>query len=191
MYKQLRVFGGNDSEGGLFDHPWGISLSFKRGLAFVCDWHRVQAFKLDGEFVRVVCEYGKNGSKGQPTSVLVDDSHDEIFITDAASAQIQVFELNKMTLVRSFGSTANLFTPFGMCMDGQGMLYVSNFHGGVAVFTREGTFSRNFGSQGTTAGQATYTALHRSLPSSLPFLTVRGSCSLLVCIRLKSPRMTS
>lgn len=146
-------FGGDP---GGFYQPRGIAVD--RGVVYVSDlYSRVQAFSLEGDFLRQVGSPGEGeGQLLYPTGLAVAEGL--LFVADGRNQRVLVFD--------SLGEPRGSFriengpenqqaSPRGIATDVAGNLYVCAASARIDVFTTAGAFLRSFGVAGTGPGMLT------------------------------------
>jgi hypothetical protein len=86
------------------------------------------------------------------------DTNGQVFFTDVGADQVVACRWRDGHVTRVFGETGALTgqfsRPFGIAVDGQGLLYVTDqCNSRVQVFQRNGTFVRQIGGAGANNGQ--------------------------------------
>lgn len=147
--------GESGSKEGYFSGPTDMVIS-KEGVIYVADRgnNRVQAFKTDGVFLKVVVK-NKEFSPVQAPLALALDNDGLLYVLD-----------DEKRIVAAFNPDGNLATSFGREGDGKGLfrrpvslavtateIYVLDAEKGrVSVFNKKGDFLREFGSKGESGG---------------------------------------
>ncbi len=98
-----------------------------RGNVYIADYHCIQVFTGDGQFLR---KFGKEGSGdgelSYPVSVTID-SDDMVFVTECGNHRVSVFT-SRGQFVRTFGAEGTepgqFKYPHGITVDRHGLLYV-------------------------------------------------------------------
>lgn len=170
-------FGINERPGrgkaqGQFDSPRGAAVA-RDGSIYVVDMmnSRVQQFAPDGSFVRTFGTLGhgdgqlwRESNRG-PTGIAVGPDG-AVYVADTWNYRIVKFTADG-TFVKAWGTYANivsvppvgdrkdgLFGPRGLAFAPNGDLFVTDTgNGRVVVYNQDGTFLREFGTKGVTAGQ--------------------------------------
>ncbi len=148
----LALWGGQGSEAGQFNEPWGIALD-DEGKLYVADtWnHRVQTFDPQGNFLRAWGSYGETGVGGEgalffgPRDVAIGPDR-RIYVADTGNKRIQVFD-EEGTFLFDFGGGGNgegeLNEPVGLAFDDDGTLWVADsWNLRIQQFDAEGQFVR-------------------------------------------------
>jgi sugar lactone lactonase YvrE len=177
--KFLKEWGESGTGNGQFNFPGGLAAA-PNGRLYVADQtnRRVQVFDAEGKFLTKWGEYGVRPGQfggnvipkrrdGGPQFVALD-SEGHVYTTEAAVGRIQKFTDDGMFLLTwgdnedkpgSFGGVFNGQTgriekgPVGICVDGHDRVWVSAVSGRIQQFTKDGTYLRGFGEQGTKPGQ--------------------------------------
>ncbi len=146
-----------DIEGGKFYNPTEVAIG-PDSLVYVTDRynHQVQAFDLDGNFIRKWGSYGTQaGFFNEPIAIFVD-ANGLVYVCDYNN-RIQVFN-NTGKLIRAIGEygtgPGKLNRPHGITVDLNGDIYVCEYGSSrISVFQSDGTFLRTWGTYGTADGQ--------------------------------------
>ena len=111
------AFGSKGSDPGQLDHPYGIAID-SRDTIYVCDSYnsRIQKFLPDGQSFAVF-------KKGLEPYYMAISAHNVVYVTDATTKQVLVFDSNGGYL-GSAGSTG--IEPIRVAVGSTGTLYVSN-----------------------------------------------------------------
>jgi sugar lactone lactonase YvrE len=96
------------------------------------------------------------GKLRQPTGIAFHSKKQLLYVTDTASHQIVVFDLNGLERFRigGRGETPGFFNyPTDLCIDSGGDLYVTDaLNARIQVFSNDGKFLRMFGTAGDSPG---------------------------------------
>ena len=126
----INMFGSEVSDSGKFNHPWDIAFD-TTGHCYVTDSGngRVQVFTEDGQYLRQFGKKGKgNGKIVLCSSIAID--YDIVYIADGGNDCISVFTCdgNFLTSFGTRGSGPGQFNwPQGIAVDGNGLVYVSDY----------------------------------------------------------------
>lgn len=123
-----------------FNFPTGIAVDQNSGNVVVVDTQnfRVQIFDKDGNFIHTFGNIGdKPGTFSRPKGVAID-SEGNIYVSDVAFDNIQIFDKTGQYLLLYFGSAGfdpgEFQIPTGLYIDENDALYVvENFSGKVQV----------------------------------------------------------
>ena len=145
-----------------FQVPIGVRIHPQTGHIYVTEQegHRVQI--LDKDLNSHFVGKGKGKEKGEfnnPKDVAFH-SNGDVYVVDNENHRIQVFTADKK-FKNQFGNRENtggkrdgeLYYPTAICIDDNNIVYVTDLHHCVSVFTDEGTFLTSFGSEGNEPGQ--------------------------------------
>ncbi len=157
-------FGKFGNKPGQFNAPQGISVNSK-GMIFVADTlnNRVQIFNQDGIYLNELNQdesVAKDSSSQCPTlnapKVLTVDSKDRLYVVDADTTEVKVYDENGncLNLIGGNGKGAGQFTKIvDITIDQNDNLYVADAADGrVQIFDPAGKFLLSFGSLGTGGG---------------------------------------
>ena len=125
-----------------FDKPWGVAVDHN-GKIFVTDFfnHRIQVLNADFTFSHC---FGSNGAQpgefSGPTDITVD-SNNIVYVADLGNDRVQKFtpEGKVLGVINSKVDKENPQGPWGVCVDGNGMLYTTN-RNTVSMFSSDGNF---------------------------------------------------
>ncbi len=171
----LALWGGQGSESGQFQEPWGIALDGEGHLYVADTWnHRIQVFDGQGGFLRQWGEEGEaaRGTGGGlffgPRDVAVA-ADGRVYVADTGNKRVQVFDPDG-TFLFDFGGGGQapglLNEPVGLLFDAQGDLWIADsWNRRVQRFDAEGRFI-------TTWPVVTWNPLD---PLDKPFLAVDGA----------------
>ena len=128
--RYLGAFGEQGAQEGQFNKPAGIALS-NDGTLYVADAgnHRVQAFNLDGGFLRAYGRFGRDaGEMDQPVDVAVQrQARTLLYIAERGNARVQALDMRDeryWTLIQDDGIGS--FEPSGVAVGRSGDLYIAN-----------------------------------------------------------------
>ncbi len=128
--RYLGAFGGQGAQEGQFNKPAGIAFS-SGGTLYVADAgnHRVQAFDLNGAFLRAYGRFGRDaGEMDQPVDVAVRrQARTLLYIAERGNARVQALDMRDeryWTLIQDDGSGS--FEPSGVAVARAGDLYIAN-----------------------------------------------------------------
>jgi DNA-binding beta-propeller fold protein YncE len=137
--------------------PMGLAMDDTDRL-FVSDseQHVIFCFKADG---------GLEGTFGadklfKPIGIALDRDNRYLYVADAGSNRIAVFDADNFKLLRSFGGKSDATMapgtfdrPTNVAVDDDGNVYITDtFNDRVQVFDADGQFVRMWGKTGNTAG---------------------------------------
>jgi sugar lactone lactonase YvrE len=125
---------------GTFNFPTSIAVDQNSGNVVVVDTQnfRIQIFDQEGNFLHTFGNVGdKPGTFSRPKGVAID-SESNIYVSDAAFDNIQIFDKTGTQLMLYFGSAGydpgQFQIPTGLFIDGNDRIYVvENFSGKVQV----------------------------------------------------------
>jgi len=136
--------GSEGSANGEFQSPYG--LVFQSGLLFVCDYnnHRIQVLKNEKFSYCFGCHGKEPGNFDRPADLTLNNSEDQLFITDCGNDRVQVFT-PKGQFLKVFGNYTGvpfcLQEPAGIFYTSDGHLLISsNGTHCVLVFREDGEF---------------------------------------------------
>ena len=154
QFKPVLCFGKPGSSVGMFDRPWGVTVSHMDEIA-VTDLgnHRVQIFDSGGNYLG---SFGRHGlSQGEfkhPRGVCFDNNRN-IFIADSGNHRIQIFsgEGKYMGMFGEKGSLdSQLSNPWGLSLDANGNIIVADSGDKlIKIFSTDGKFVRKIGGPGS------------------------------------------
>ncbi len=128
-----------------FNRPTGVALS-SSGEIYVSDGYgnaRVHKFAPDGTFL---LSWGGPGyAPGQfrlPHNIRVD-KQDRVWVPDRENSRIQIFDAQGKFL----DQWENVFRPTDVCMDDEGIVYVSELCLQVSIFTTDGKLLACWGNE--------------------------------------------
>jgi len=137
-----------------FNRPTGVALS-SSGEIYVADGYgnaRVHKFTPDGNFLFSWGEPGYATSQFRLPHNIWVDKQDRMWIPDRENSRIQIFNARGEFL----SQWEDLFRPTDLCIDDEGIVYVSELCLQVSIFTLEGKLLARWGTEGQ---QNTETAL--------------------------------
>jgi len=139
---------------GMFK-PVGIGFDSK-GRYFVADTQRDDVLVVNNQG-QTVGELEPEVPFEQPSGLVIDESHNKLYITDTHNHHINVFELDTLKFIKAIGrrgSEEGEFNfPSHIAVDEKGKLYVvDTMNGRVQIFDHEGRFLRAFGQFGDAPG---------------------------------------
>jgi len=157
--KAIAKFGSQGSGPGQFYYPRGITFRpFGDGEILVSDsWnHRVQAFRLNGEFLWSLGEFRDKGlSPGKGKTVgfyepwgITCRRDGSFYVVDSSNHRVLRFAADKKE-VGEFGGMGKgegkLFYPRGICLDEENRLWIADWgNGRIQCFTSDGDFLHQF-----------------------------------------------
>ena len=160
--EQLGYWAPGGSAPGQFNCPNDMDVD-EAGTVYVTDAsnYRIQTFTSEGQFVSEWGDYGTGAGEFtgtmSPTSLVVDDSEDVVYVADPGGYRIQKFTLDGQFLDQwgSYGTGPGQFDyPKYLEMDSTGAVYVTDkFLNRVQKFTSDGDFILSWGTYGTGPGQ--------------------------------------
>jgi sugar lactone lactonase YvrE len=128
----ITIAGGNGKGDGLnqLSGPCGLYVNDNDQSIYIADWrnHRIVEWKYDAKNGQVVA--GGNGEGNQmnqldyPTDVIVDEKNDSLIICDQGNSRVVRWPRRNGTNGRTIISDIGCF---GLTMDNNGNLYVSDF----------------------------------------------------------------
>lgn len=130
----LSSFGTPGAAPGQFNRPMGAAVDAS-GNVYVVDKdnNRVQKFNAKGEYLSSFGSAGSgNGQFKEPRSIAVDPTTGNLFVTDYGNGRVQQFSSSGAYLA-TLGS-GTLILPYGVAVDSQGRLWVSDLTNKVIVF---------------------------------------------------------
>lgn len=141
--------------------PVGVAID-KQDRLFVSDsfFHQITAFDPEGKVLGVF------GSKElqRPGGIAVDSARKLLYVTDAKTHRVAIFETDHFTFVRYFGKPSTegeaeegtFASPTNVAVDAAGSVYVTDgWNCRVQVFDASGKFLRAFGQHGVSPGSFT------------------------------------
>ena len=156
----VNSIGGPNAGGGnsQFQNPYGITVSSTQILVAEFANSRMQAFDLDGNFIRTFGGLGgDNGKFKQPHSTTTNSTH--ILVADTENNRIQVFDLDG-NFVSKFGVAGDgdgyFNNPRGITTNSTHILVADTFNSRIQVFDLDGNFVSKFGRVGFIEGQLRY-----------------------------------
>jgi sugar lactone lactonase YvrE len=130
------------------DTPLRVAVG-KWGEYFVTDKGRVIVLAPDGAFVREI------GGLNRPTALAVSDEG-EVFVGEVGTGGIRVFD-REGAFLREAAPPGAFEFPSDMCLDGQGLLYVTDGRAHcVKVYSVDGGEAFSFGSPGVADGEFSF-----------------------------------
>jgi len=141
-----------------FNRPTGVAVA-PSGEIYVSDGYgnaRVHKFSPEG---KLLLSWGEPGyAPGQfrlPHNIWVD--HEErVWIADRENSRIQIFN-SRGEFLTQWG---DVFRPTDLCMDGDGVVYVSELCLRVSIFSPEGELLARWGTQELEINRALFLAPH-------------------------------
>ena len=149
-FKPVLSFGKKGSSPGMFNLPWGVTVSDTDEIAVTDQGnHRVQIFDSGGNYLR---SFGLNGcNQGEfrfPHGICFDNNRN-IFVADSGNHRIQIFngEGKYMGMFGGKGSLdSQLSTPWGLSLDANGNIIVADSGNKlIKIFSTDGKFVRKIG----------------------------------------------
>ena len=147
-------FGAPGTDDGQFQHPVSILVDEAAGEILVLDFGpvagRIQVFGLDGAFKRSFETKGAGGMALKRPMGLVMDEHGRLYVSDAYSSQLAVYDGTGAYLGGLSAEDAPLRNPLGMAYAARrGRLYVASINN--ARVTAFDIFNRSPGPGGPPA----------------------------------------
>jgi len=141
-----------------FNRPTGVALS-SSGEIYVSDGYgnaRVHKFAPDG---KLLLSWGEPGyAPGQfrlPHNIWVD-KRDRVWIPDRENSRIQIFNSQGEFL----SQWEDVIRPTDICMDGEGIVYISELCLRVSIFTSDGKLLSRLGTEELEVDKALFLAPH-------------------------------
>ena len=129
-----KLFGSHGSDKGQFNEPRGIAFDSKQNV-YIGEhyWNtRIQVFTREGEHLRWLGDTKLNC----PYDVCIDPN-DIVYVCERHNHRICIFD-SSGTLLHSFGtqgkSPGQFDSPYGITIDKNGLLYVSDCNGRMQIF---------------------------------------------------------
>jgi len=165
LSQHIKTIGEHGSGNGQFDNARDITFD-SEGHMYVVDMvnHRVQIFTASGAYLGQFGGQGTgNGQFNYPVDMATDGSGFQ-YITDSGNGRVQVgrydFNLQTWVAVRTFGSTGSgvmqFQNPYGVALDADGKIYVSDGENRVKVFSKTANEITGFADFGKTYGDADF-----------------------------------
>lgn len=152
VFTEKGRFGGRGSEPGKLSNPQAIAISKEKDV-YVVDTgnHRIQLFKLSGEFIRSIGGFGfKDDQFDSPRDIWLDSIID-IYVADYNNRRVQRYDRN-MNFLNSFYSNEAedadfQFAEVASCVvSSQNDLFILDHDEyKIVKFKRDGTAERSFG----------------------------------------------
>ncbi len=161
QYSFKSKFGTKGNGNGQLSYPYGIAIEPSTGNIYIADTsnHRIQAFKRDGTFVRVIGSSGSGDVQFSSPSGLTFDKNGNLVVADTGNHRIQVIDVLTGQLKFKFGSEGNANGQFSYpnhvttTHDGQIIVSDSSNHR-LQYFSSTGVWLKTFApGQGTGVGQ--------------------------------------
>ena len=156
-------FGKNGNKPGQFNSPQGIAVNGK-GMIYVADTlnNRIQVFNQDGIYLSMIGQEEPDADdktvdecqKLNLPKVLAIDTKDRLYVVDADTTQVKVFDENGACLETITRSGSGEFKKIvDIAVDQNDNLYVADAADGhIEIFDPTGKFLLSFGSLGTGRG---------------------------------------
>ena len=139
---------------GKIQSPGGVIIINHQ--LFVCDRdnHRIAVFSTELELIRSFGTKGSGDGQLRCPEFIIKDGEGQLWITDLNNHRLCVFTADgkyQRSVVKP-ADKGTLNQPFGIACDSD-YVYVSEYHGGVSVFTVAGDFVCSFGGRGRGEGE--------------------------------------
>lgn len=151
-------FGGEGSDNGKFDMPFGITKDLN-GTLYVIDSQntRVQVFDSNGSFLTKWGSSGSNPGQFHLPSEIAIDSSGNVYISDSGNDRIQKFNRTG-TFISEWGTAGTgdgqFNGPIGIALDLEDNIYVADAENNrIQKFNETGGFMTSWGAAGTGEGQ--------------------------------------
>ena len=145
--KLKKTFGTQGSGNGQFCCPLGVCEY--EGIVFVCEYSgRIQKMTKEGQFLSTFGSRGSlNGQLSQPWGCAIDKLNGKVYIADAGSNRVQVFNPNG-TFSHIIGGGGSTPKPRAVALDPDGNVHVATYSASVMkVFSMDGHFIREYGNR--------------------------------------------
>ena len=148
--KPVSCFGSIGSAVGMFNHPWGVAVSYKDEIAVADSFNRrVQLFDSSGVFRRCFSRMGTNQGEFRYPRGICFDNNGNIYVADLGNNRIQIFSCEGRYIgkIGEKGSRDNqLSNPLGLSLDANGNIIVADSGNKlIKIFTTDGQFVRKIG----------------------------------------------
>lgn len=141
-----------------FNRPTGVAVA-DSGNIYVADGYgnaRVHKFTADGKLLLSWGEPGyAPGHFRLPHNIAVDKK-ERVWITDRENSRIQIFDSNGKFL----DQWENVFRPTDVCLNGEGVVFVSELCLRLSIFSPEGELLARWGTQENKIDKALFVAPH-------------------------------
>jgi DNA-binding beta-propeller fold protein YncE len=141
-----------------FNRPTGIAVT-RAGEMYVVDGYgnaRVHRFTGGGELVSSWGEPGPGPSQFRLPHNVAVDVQDRVWVVDRENHRIQIFGADG-TFLRQW---TDLFRPTDLCIDEDGIVYVSELCRRISVFNLEGQLLARFGNESRPPDDPLFIAPH-------------------------------
>ena len=151
---------------GNFDNPRHVEVDKALKYVYIADSknNRIQQFDVNGNFIRVIGEFGKKSGQFDLPTTIEMDSRGNFFVNERGNERIQKFDSNWNPILMwgSKGSKNNQFCHIEhLALDKHDNVYVTDpqsdpgcsMQPRVLKFDSEGNFITKFGSYGNKSGQ--------------------------------------
>ncbi|MGA1823207.1 MAG: fibronectin type III domain-containing protein [bacterium] len=153
--KVLMSFGSSGHKEGYLSKPIDMVIS-EDGIIYVADRgnHRIQAFNVDGMFLKVITKKKKASVVENPLALALD-SKGVLYALDDKECMVSLVS-PEGTLIKSFGGKGEgrdeFHEPVSITVTDNEIFVLDNHKNNVKVFNRDGEFLRLFGSYGKGRG---------------------------------------
>jgi len=159
--KGIDVFDGLASikqSGPPFNLPTGVALS-SSGEIYVSDGYgnaRVHKFSPDGNLLLSWGTPGCGPGQFRLPHLIWVDKQDRVWVADRENSRIQIFDAQGKLL----SQWTDLIRPTDICIDDEGIVYVSELCLRVSIFSPEGKLMARWGNQGQDKESPLFIAAH-------------------------------
>lgn len=138
----------------LIELPIGLAIDAKDNIYIASGASRIFVFKPDGSFDS---ELDSMKWLGRPSGLAIDKARQHLYIADASSHTIRVYDLVERTLLKSIGvhgdGNGEFNYPTFVAVDKAGRLYVTDsLNSRIQIFDANGQFLKGFGKKGNGSG---------------------------------------
>lgn len=134
--------------------PIGLTVDAKDNIYVASGASRIFVFKPDGSY-----DHELDAMKwlGRPSGLAIDKKRQILYIADAPSHAVRVYDLVERTLLKTLGTRGEgegeFNYPAFVAVDNAGRLYVTDaMNSRIQIFDANGNFLRAFGKKGDGAG---------------------------------------
>jgi len=150
----ITEFGSYGEADGQFIWPISIALDSEVNVYVADEWlHRINVYKLDGEFLRSWGRHGSGDGELDRPSGLAVGKDGTMYVVDSRNHRVQKFTLDGKYLAQfgSFGSDhGQLNTPWGIGLDKDDNVFVADWRNDrIQQFSPMGEWQASFGQPGT------------------------------------------
>jgi len=162
QYSFKSKFGTKGNGNGQLSNPYGIAIEPSTGNIYIADNHRIQAFKRDGTFIRVIGSYGSGDVQFGCPYGLTFDKNRSLVVADTGNHRIQVIDVLTGQLKFKFGSQGNangqFSYPHNVTTTQDGQIIVSDFSNHrLQYFSSTGVWLKTFApGRGSGVGQLSH-----------------------------------